>query len=108
MSVKKQCHHHRITARCYICNPTMDTKDNPARPEFDLDNLFTHHPPFGDQIERYKVIRTAGKDFATVILSDVPPSPERSTALRKIREAVMWANAGIACNENEKPEPESE
>ena len=70
-----------------------------SHPEPDLDNLFTHHPPFDDQVERYEELRASAKDFATDIMARVPSSPERSTALRKIREAVMWANAGIACNE---------
>ena len=96
MSDEKECHHNRITEWCYICNPAkpfeiVTDEPDPAipRPEFDLDNLFTHHPPFGDQVKRYHVIRTAGKDLASVILAHVPASPERSTAIAKIREAIM-------------------
>lgn len=77
-----------------------------AFPEPDLDNLFTHHPPVGDQVERYETIRAAAKMFAEVLVELVPPSAERTTAIRKIQEATMWANAGIACNESaEDPEP---
>jgi hypothetical protein len=65
----------------------------------DIENLFTYHPPKPDQIERYEKIREAGKAFAELLDEAVPGSPERSTALAKIREAVMWANAAIACNE---------
>lgn len=72
-----------------------------AHPEPDLDNLFTHHPPVGDQVERYEAIRAKAKEFAEVLVELVPGSPERSTALRKVREATMWANAGIACNESD-------
>jgi len=77
-----------------------------AHPEPDLDNLFTHHPPFGDQVERYQELRSAAHTFALLVMAHVPPSPERSTALRKIREGVMWANAGIACNETPPVDPE--
>lgn len=73
----------------------------------DLDNLFTYHPPHGDQVERYGTIRAAGLTFAEEIAESCPPSPERSTALTKIREAVMWANAAIACNETSNPPEES-
>lgn len=66
---------------------------------FDLDNLFTHHPPKGDQIERYKLLRDQAKAFAEAIDDNVPDGPDKSAAIRKVREAVMTANAGIACGE---------
>jgi hypothetical protein len=72
-----------------------------AYPEPDLDNLFTHHPPVGDQVERYETLRDKAKEFAALVVELVPNSPERSTAITKIREAVMFANAGIACNQND-------
>lgn len=65
----------------------------------DLNNLFTYHPPHGDQVERFALIRDAGFQLATIVAQNTPGSVERSTALAKIREAVMWANAAIACNE---------
>ena len=37
------------------------------------------------------------KELATAILNNVPPSADQSTAIRLVREAVMTANAGIAC-----------
>lgn len=63
-----------------------------------LDNWFTHHPPEGpEQIEKYKEIREAGKAFAEVLVECTPPSADQSAAIRKVREAVMTANAAIAC-----------
>lgn len=65
-----------------------------------INNLFTYHPPKTDsQIERYTDIRNAGKLFAEVIGDVCPVSEEYKIALQKIRGAVMWANAAIACNE---------
>lgn len=66
---------------------------------FDLDNLFTYHPPKDDQPERYVKIRAAAKDLARAILESCPSSAERTLAVRKVQEASMWANASIACNE---------
>lgn len=63
----------------------------------DIDNVFTYHPPVGDQVERYQDIRTAGRQIAHVIDELVPDGPEKTLAIRKIQEGVMWANAGIAC-----------
>lgn len=65
----------------------------------ELNNLFTHHAPKGDQIGRYQAIREAGKLMATTIMLNCPPSEDRDSAVRKIRESVMMANASIAINE---------
>jgi len=35
--------------------------------------------------------------FAQAILMDTPSGPDQTTAIRKVREAVMTANAAIAC-----------
>lgn len=67
--------------------------------EKDLVNLFTYHPPKGDQAERYQKIRDAAHSFAKVIVSETPPSADQTAAIRKLRETVMTANAAIACNE---------
>jgi len=73
-------------------------------PEFlgyDVENIFTYHPPFGTQQERYVVLRNYARVFAEAVLGHCPGSAERTLALRKIEEAVMWANSAIA--RNEKP-----
>lgn len=65
----------------------------------DLERNFTYHRPTGDQPERYTKLRAKAKEFAEMIVEHVPASRERSLALTKIEESVMWANAGIARNE---------
>lgn len=62
-----------------------------------LDNWFTYHPPSEDQIPRYAALRNAARAFSTVILDNVPICADQTAALRKVREAVMTANAAIAC-----------
>jgi hypothetical protein len=64
-----------------------------------LENIFRYHPPKDDQPKRYETIRSLGHGFAEAIENLCPPSAERDEAIKKIREAVMWANASIACNE---------
>lgn len=66
---------------------------------FQLEKVFTHHPPKGDQAGRYASIRAEAKHLAEMIINFCPESRERSIAMTKIEEAVMWANAGIARNE---------
>jgi hypothetical protein len=66
------------------------------------EHLFTYHPPRPDQLPRYHAIREAGKAMAHVIIDNAPSGPDRSVALRSIREAVMNANSAIA---NQEVEP---
>ena len=62
----------------------------------DLDNRFTYHAPKDGQPEVYQAIRDQGKRLAELIEQEAPESRERSLAITKIEEAVMWANAAIA------------
>lgn len=68
--------------------------------EFDLDNIFSYHAPTPEQIQQYQAIREAAKVFAQVVVDNSPRSADRSVAIRKIREAVMIANAAIALDGN--------
>ena len=68
---------------------------------YPIDNNFTYHPPFGDQVSRYQAIRDVAKKFAELILSDTPESREKSLAFTNLEQAVFWANAAIARNEQE-------
>lgn len=65
----------------------------------ELENRFTYHTPKDGQQERYERIRYKGKMLAAYINECCPESREKSLALTKIEEAVMWANAAIARNE---------
>lgn len=65
----------------------------------ELIRRFTYHPPKGDQVERYEVIRNAALEFARVIVANTPYSREQSLSLTHIEEASMMANAAIARNE---------
>ena len=66
-----------------------------------IEQIFTYHPPKGDQIQRYEDIRIAAKEFATILMSKIPNSHESDFAFAKLKECVMWANASIAINECE-------
>lgn len=66
-----------------------------------IDNNFTYHKPFGTQQERYVLLRDTAKDLAHKVNTMCPDSREKSLAMTKLEEAVMWANASIARNEKE-------
>lgn len=63
-----------------------------------IENWFTYHPPANSkQKSDYEKLREAGKQFAETILECTPSSADQTAAIRKVREAVMTANAAIAC-----------
>ncbi len=84
-----------------------DTPD-PNRPErFPIDPTvekiereFTYHKPTGTQPERYVAIRDKAKELALLIHELTPMCADQTAAIRKVREAVMTANAAIAINED--------
>jgi hypothetical protein len=62
----------------------------------DIDNRFKYHAPKPGQPEIYQDIRTLAKELALEIDEVVPEGREKSLAITKLEEAVMWANSGIA------------
>ena len=66
-----------------------------------IDSDFRYHPPKDgqagqQQAELYVELRDMAGALAHRMASVVPEGRELSTALTKLEEAVMWANAGIA------------
>lgn len=71
----------------------------PVGPPADaIEELFTYHAPTEQQKTMYLEIRKAAAELARVIDRHCPAGPDRSAAVRKVREAVMTANASIATN----------
>ena len=69
------------------------------RPSKSVESNFTYHPPKPGQAERYQTIREIAKGLAMFLEDHCPESRERSLAMTKLEECVMWANAAIARNE---------
>jgi len=74
-------------------------KENKMPPQIDLDKTFRYHPPTENQKSRCSEIRRQGKVFSAIVSTCTLQSAEQTLAIRKIQEAVMWANAAIAINE---------
>jgi len=66
-----------------------------------IEKAFTYHAPKAGQVPRYEDIRATAKELAVTIDDYCPDSLEKSLALTKLDEAVMWANAAIARNEGD-------
>lgn len=60
-----------------------------------LDDQFTYHPWTEAQVQAGHQVRNALQSASFVIIKNVPPSADRSAALRKLREARMDANSAI-------------
>jgi hypothetical protein len=62
-----------------------------------LENWFTYHrPPDFKTIDAYAAIRSGALELARGIVKHTPEGPDQTAAIRKVREAVMTANAAIA------------
>jgi hypothetical protein len=81
------------------------TNNEPAFPKGECDcknpvieNNFKYHSPKPGQPEKYTDIREKAKELAYLIDEECPNSREKSVAMTKLEEAVMWANASVARN----------
>lgn len=70
---------------------------HPVSMEYRIDNWFSYHPPTPEKTTSYCDLREAAKTFAKAIDLYCPDGADKSAAIRKVREAVMTANAAIAC-----------
>lgn len=78
---------------------TVDTR-NPYEEFWDneLEEAFKYHKPNTEQIEAIAAIRAKSKELAQLIVDVVPEGAEKMQAITYLRQAGMFANAGIAIN----------
>jgi hypothetical protein len=74
-----------ITRVTEVTNEVVDTAKD----------MFEYHPWDDQQNLHGALIRKALQDAFLVILVNAPPCPDRSAALRKLREARMDCNSAI-------------
>lgn len=66
----------------------------------EITNRFTYHLPTSDQVMIYNTILcNMALGLAKYMDRILPDSREKSIAITKLDEAVMWANASIARHE---------
>jgi hypothetical protein len=58
-------------------------------------NIFSYHDD-ENRVPHYQAIRKSALDFAQAIIDNTPDCADRTAALRRVREAVMTANAAVA------------
>lgn len=75
------------------------------QPGDDLLELFrslTNQAPKSDAVvDRFEELRLPAKDFGATVLELCPPSRERSLAITKLEESLMWAIKSIALNQDD-------
>jgi hypothetical protein len=67
----------------------------------EADRRFGYHSPADaknpeERCLDHELVRAACKEAARVIILRCPEGRERSLAITKLEESMMWANAGIA------------
>jgi pyruvate-formate lyase-activating enzyme len=63
----------------------------------DIENRFSFHPAVDDEIkDAHQSVRDVLKTTAHLFDGFLPDGREKSLALTKLEEAMMWSNAAIA------------
>lgn len=77
--------------------PVDFTRARTLTPEVEaaIDDAFEYHKWTPEQVEAGAKIRKALADAVKAIVAGAPPSPDRSAAIRKCRDARMDANSAI-------------
>jgi hypothetical protein len=60
-----------------------------------IEDAFEYHPWNSEQQDKGALVRAFLCDAVKAIVRHVPPGPDRSAAIRKIREARMDCNSAI-------------
>jgi len=58
-------------------------------------STFEYLKPTNGQLEIMATIRTASAKYSEVLETHLPNGPDKTYALRKLREVAMWANVAI-------------
>lgn len=61
-----------------------------------IDDAFDYHPWDAEQTANGAIVRSVLANAVKAIIDHVPPCPDRTVAIRKIREARMDCNSAIA------------
>ena len=82
-----------IAATMGMTKKELEDKIKTTNPN--IEKRFTYHSPKGRE-HRFQTLRDNAKSLAYEIKKQCPDSRERSLALTKLEEVIMWANASIA------------
>jgi len=69
-------------------------------PDEELLKRFKYIAPNSEAVALFPALRDKALELARLINASVPDSREKSSALTKVEEAIMHANAGIVRNQD--------
>jgi hypothetical protein len=64
----------------------------------DINHRFDYHAPNAEKRTAHESVRAACKELAHKFDRDLPPGREKSLAITQLEQAMFWANAAIARN----------
>lgn len=64
----------------------------------EIERRLGFHPGTPDTAPLYEANRALAKSVASAWDQNLPDGREKSLALTALQEALMWANASVACN----------
>ena len=85
-----------------IVIPNRHFKEVMKLEDSELKKRFTYHAPKEGQPKMYQQIREKALEFSLLLNDLCPESREKSLAITHLEDAVMWANASIARNDQKE------
>lgn len=64
-----------------------------------LEKIFSYQPPKAGNLQKFLAVREKAKELAYVLETNCPATLDRTEAINKLRECVMWANASISLDD---------
>jgi hypothetical protein len=64
---------------------------------------FDYLTPSPEERESMERLRTAAKNYAMAIITEVESGPDRTYILRQLRSLAMWANVAVTRNPDGTP-----
>ena len=74
----------------------MSPQEVTPRTRDEVVTWFSFHPATGSKAQRHENVRSMHRSMALWILAAIPECRERSTALTRLQESMMWCNAAVA------------
>ncbi len=65
-----------------------------------MKDIFVYQKPSPEQVSLMENLTVLFRGIHAYLLEDVPASTERETAIERLRECRMWANAAIVLAED--------
>jgi hypothetical protein len=66
-------------------------------------STFEYLKPTDEQVSDMQAVRDAAKIYAASLTARLPEGPDKTYALRKLREVAMWVNIAITRNADGSP-----